>query len=80
MTPSWAQMLLRMYVRWAESCGLKVKTIEQAAGEEAGLKSVTMELSGGSYLYGKLAGEHGVHRLVRIQPVQLRCLARNQLC
>jgi len=64
----WAQMLLRMYARWADSNNLKVKTIEQSAGEEAGLKSVTVELRGGDFLYGKLAGEHGVHRLVRLSP------------
>jgi peptide chain release factor 2 len=64
----WAQMLLRMYVRWAESQKLKVQTIDQTPGEEAGIKSVTIELSGGSFLYGKLAGEHGVHRLVRLSP------------
>src|SRR3989344_2668515 len=64
----WAQMLLRMYTRWAENSGLKVKTIEQSVGEEAGLKSVTVELSNGDFLYGKLAGEHGVHRLVRLSP------------
>ena len=64
----WAQMLLRMYVRWAEDHKLKVTTVDQSAGEEAGIKSVTMEITGGSYLYGKLAGEHGVHRLVRLSP------------
>ncbi len=64
----WAQMLLRMYVRWAESHKLKVTTIDQSAGEEAGIKSATIEITGGSYLYGKLAGEHGVHRLVRLSP------------
>ncbi|MBX4190607.1 peptide chain release factor 2 [Candidatus Saccharibacteria bacterium] len=64
----WAQMLLRMYVRWAESQKLNVKTIEQSPSEEAGIKSATIEISGGSYLYGKLAGEHGVHRLVRLSP------------
>jgi peptide chain release factor 2 len=64
----WAQMLLRMYVRWAEKNGVQVETIEQSAGEEAGIKSVTLKLTGGSYLYGKLAGEHGVHRLVRLSP------------
>lgn len=64
----WAQILLRMYIRWGESQGLKVKTIDQASGEEAGIKSATIELSGGSFLYGKLAGEHGVHRLVRLSP------------
>jgi len=64
----WAEMLLRMYVRWAEEHKLKVSTIDQSAGEEAGLKSVTIEITGGSYLYGKLSGEHGVHRLVRRSP------------
>lgn len=64
----WAQMLLRMYVRWAESHRLKVETIEQSAGEEAGIKSVTIKISGSDFLYGKLTGEHGVHRLVRLSP------------
>jgi peptide chain release factor 2 len=64
----WAQMLLRMYVRWAESQNLKIKTVEQSAGEEAGLKSVTIEISDGGNLYGKLKGEQGVHRLVRLSP------------
>ncbi len=64
----WAQMLMRMYVRWAESQDIAVKTIDQSAGEEAGIKSATFELTGGSYLYGKLQGEHGVHRLVRLSP------------
>ena len=64
----WAQMLLRMYVRWAETSGIKVQTIDQTAGEEAGIKSATIEFSGAPYLYGKLAGEHGVHRMVRKSP------------
>jgi peptide chain release factor 2 len=64
----WAQMLLRMYVRWAEDHKLKVITVDQSAGEEAGIKSTTLEITDGSYLYGKLAGEHGVHRLVRRSP------------
>jgi peptide chain release factor 2 len=64
----WAEMLLRMYVRWAESQKLDVKTIDQSPGEEAGIKSATIEITGGNYLYGKLAGEHGVHRLVRLSP------------
>lgn len=64
----WAQMLLRMYSRWAESNRLKVVTAEQSSGEEAGIKSVTVEISGGNFLYGKLSGEHGVHRLVRLSP------------
>ncbi len=64
----WAQMLLRMYIRWAEGHNLEVKTIDQSAGEEAGIKSATIEITGGDYLYGKLASEHGVHRLVRLSP------------
>jgi len=64
----WAQMLQRMYLRWAETQGLKAEIIDQSAGEEAGIKSATIKLSGGSFLYGRLAGEHGVHRLVRLSP------------
>jgi peptide chain release factor 2 len=64
----WAQMLLRMYTRWAESEGLSMTIIDQSSGEEAGLKSVTAEITGGSFLYGKLQSEHGVHRLVRLSP------------
>jgi len=63
----WAQMLLRMYVRWAEQQKCKVETIDQSSGDEAGLKSVTIEISG-PFAYGKLQGEHGVHRLVRLSP------------
>ena len=63
----WAQMLLRMYVRWAEQHNLHIETIEQSAGDEAGLKSVTMVVEG-DFAYGKLKGEHGVHRLVRLSP------------
>lgn len=63
----WAQMLLRMYVRWAESQGYDVVTVDESAGEEAGIKSVTLEISG-DYIFGKLKGEHGVHRLVRLSP------------
>ncbi len=64
----WAQMLLRMYVRWAEAHRLQAAILDESAGEEAGIKSVTLQLEGGSYLYGKLRGEHGVHRLVRLSP------------
>jgi peptide chain release factor 2 len=64
----WAQMLLRMYLRWAEAQKLKAEIVDQSAGEEAGIKSATVKLSGGSFLYGKLVGEHGVHRLVRLSP------------
>lgn len=63
----WAQMLLRMYVRWAEAHGVSVATIDESAGDEAGIKSATIEL-GGDFLYAKLKGEHGVHRLVRLSP------------
>lgn len=60
-------MLLRMYVRWAEKHQVTIQTVDESAGEEAGIKSVTIELSG-DYVYGKLKGEHGVHRLVRLSP------------
>jgi peptide chain release factor 2 len=63
----WASMLLRMYVRYAEKEGWQVTTVEESAGEEAGLKSVTLEIIG-NFAYGKLKGEHGVHRLVRLSP------------
>ncbi len=63
----WTQMLLRMYVRYAEKAGWYVTTIDESAGEEAGIKSVTLEISG-KFAYGKLKGEHGVHRLVRLSP------------
>ena len=63
----WAQMLLRMYVRWAESEGYEVRTVDESAGDEAGIKSVTLEISG-DFIFGKLKSEHGVHRLVRLSP------------
>ncbi len=63
----WAQMLLRMYVRWSEGHGYDVKTVDESAGEEAGIKSVTLEVSG-EFVFGKLKSEHGVHRLVRLSP------------
>ncbi len=63
----WAQMLLRMYMRWAEDKGYKVALIEQSAGEEAGIKSATLEIKGEN-AYGWLKTESGVHRLVRISP------------
>jgi len=63
----WAQMLLRMYTRWVEKKGYKYETIDFLAGEEAGIKSATLEITG-EYAYGYLKGESGVHRLVRISP------------
>lgn len=63
----WAQMLYRMYTRWAVSNGYEVKELDYLDGEEAGIKSVTALISG-SYAYGYLKGEMGVHRLVRISP------------
>lgn len=63
----WAQMLLRMYTRWVERRGFKYDTIDFQAGEEAGIKSATLEITG-EYAYGYLKCESGVHRLVRISP------------
>lgn len=63
----WTAMLLRMYMRWAEQHGYKIETIDQSMGDEAGIKSITLEISG-NFVYGKLKGEQGVHRLVRLSP------------
>ena len=63
----WAQMLLRMYVRWAEQKGFKVETLDLLPGDEAGIKSATLSVTG-PYAYGYLKAEAGVHRLVRISP------------
>ena len=63
----WAEMLYRMYSRWANANGYSIQELDYLEGEEAGLKSVTFLISG-EYAYGKLKGEMGVHRLVRISP------------
>ena len=63
----WAEMLMRMYLRWAEKAGYKTDVLDYQAGDEAGVKSVTFTVSG-DYAYGKLKAEAGVHRLVRISP------------
>ncbi len=63
----WAEMLLRMYTRWSEQNGYRFELVEKSEGDEAGLKSATLEIEG-RYAYGYLKGEKGTHRLVRISP------------
>lgn len=63
----WTEMLERMYLRWSEKSAMSARIIERSAGEEAGMKSVVIEVSG-AYAYGKLRSENGVHRLVRLSP------------
>ncbi len=64
----WASMLMRMYMRWCEAHGHKVTISNLQEGDEAGIKSVTMEIECGEYAYGFLKSENGVHRLVRVSP------------
>jgi peptide chain release factor 2 len=63
----WTQMLERMYLRWTEKHNMSTTIVERSAGEEAGIKSVVIEVTG-PFAYGKLKSEHGVHRLVRLSP------------
>ena len=63
----WAEMLMRMYLMWAEKQGYKIKELNHQAGDVAGIKSVTLEIEG-DFAFGWLKGENGVHRLVRISP------------
>lgn len=64
----WAQMLQRMFIRWAEGMGFTVEIVDQSPGDEAGLKSTLMAIRGEDFPYGRLKSERGVHRLVRISP------------
>ncbi len=63
----WSEMLMRMYIMWAEKNGMKVKELDYQAGDVAGIKTVTVEISG-DFAFGYLKGENGVHRLVRVSP------------
>ncbi|XP_042473282.1 peptide chain release factor PrfB1, chloroplastic-like isoform X1 [Zingiber officinale] len=69
----WADMLLRMYVRWGEKQGYKTKVVEKSPGEEAGIKSASIEIEG-RYAYGYLSGEKGTHRIVRQSPFNAKGL------
>lgn len=75
----WAEMLFRMYNRWAEKRGFTVKLIDYQPGEEAGLKSATLEISG-EFVFGHLKAESGVHRLVRISPFDANSRRHTSFC
>jgi peptide chain release factor 2 len=69
----WTEMLLRMYIRWADQQGFKTKVVEKSPGDEAGLKSATVEIEG-QFAYGYLSSEKGTHRLVRQSPFNAKGL------
>ncbi len=75
----WAEMLLRMYSRWADARGLKVVWLDESAGEEAGIKSAIIQVSG-LYAYGWLKTESGVHRLVRVSPFDASARRHTSFC
>jgi peptide chain release factor 2 len=75
----WAEMLLRMYLRWGEARGMKSEVVEETSGEEAGLKSATVKLVGLN-AYGWLKTENGVHRLVRISPFDSNARRHTSFC
>jgi peptide chain release factor 2 len=75
----WAEMLLRLYLRWAEKKGFKTEIIDYQPGEEAGVKSVTVLVSG-DYAYGLLVAEIGIHRLVRISPFDANKRRHTSFC
>jgi peptide chain release factor 2 len=75
----WAEMLYRMYARWAESHGMQVETINYTEGEGAGFRSATMKVTG-TYAYGYLQNERGVHRLVRISPFDSQSRRHTSFC
>src|SRR5688572_27343054 len=72
----WAEILLRLYQRWAERRGFKIELVEVTPGDEAGIKSATLTVAG-RHAYGLLAAERGVHRLVRISPLDRKSTRLN---